>query len=162
VLNKSSIARVLKEELAKRKRYRKELSVILLDLDNFKNLNDTAGHLAGDRALQIMGKVLQRNIRKHDKAGRMGGDEFLVVLPETGVKGATTLAQRIRIDLQKSLSREFAAAGLSASIGIANCTQDEESENLLERADLALYRAKADGKNRIAGHPPKLKKEMQG
>jgi len=152
LLNKATITRILSDEIVKWQRYRGKLSVILLDVDDFKGLNDTCGHLTGDRALQAIAAVLRNNLRRQDRAGRFGGEELLVVLPETDGDGAMDLAERIRADVEKSV-----ASGLelpqpvTASFGVASCPADaEEIENLLERADNALYRAKAQGKNRVA------------
>jgi diguanylate cyclase (GGDEF)-like protein len=151
LLNKASITRILTEELTKKLRYHGVLSVLLIDIDNFKSLNDMQGHLLGDRALQAVGEILRRNLRRQDKAGRFGGDEFLVILPETGSKGAVTLAERLRSDLERAGAAE---AGLptqiSASIGVATYPADGETcESLLEHVDVAVYRAKARGKNRV-------------
>jgi two-component system, cell cycle response regulator len=161
LLNKSAITRNLSDELDKKARYRGKLSILLMDLDHFKTLNDTHGHLAGDRALQTAGSLLQRNLRRQDRAGRFGGEEFLVILPETGIAGAEALAERIRVDLEKSLAEEIGIQGpVTASFGVATFPEDGDFyESLLEHADQALYKAKAHGRNRIeiyrAGdHPP--------
>lgn len=151
LLNKVSITRFLSEELTKKLRYRGMLSLLLIDLDDFKSLNDMQGHLLGDRALQAVGEILRRNLRRQDKAGRFGGDEFLVVLPETGLKGAATLAERLRADLERSAAAEAGLPNeISASIGVATYPSDGQTcESLLEHADVAVYRAKARGKNRV-------------
>jgi two-component system cell cycle response regulator len=151
LLNKASITRNLAEELDKRTRYRGKLSILLMDLDHFKSLNDMHGHLIGDRALQAAGAILQRNLRRQDKAGRFGGEEFLIVLPETGMQGAAASAERMRIDLETSLAAEIGIASpLTASFGAATFPEDGGyCENLLEHADQALYRAKARGRNRV-------------
>ncbi len=151
LLNKATITRILSDEISKRQRYNGKLSAILMDVDDFKSLNDTFGHLTGDRALQGIAAVLRKNLRRQDRAGRFGGEEFLVVLPETGGRGAAGLAERIRTDVERSV-----AAGLelerpvTSSFGVAACSADaQDSENLVEHADNALYRAKARGKNRV-------------
>jgi two-component system cell cycle response regulator len=151
LLNKASITRVFSEELTKKLRYRGSLSVLLMDLDDFKRLNDMQGHLVGDRALQAVGTILRRNLRRQDKAGRFGGDEFLVVLPETGLKGAAALAERLRADLERSAAAEAGLPNdIGASIGVATYPADGQTcESLLEHADIAVYRAKARGKNRV-------------
>ncbi|HYK90050.1 MAG TPA: GGDEF domain-containing protein, partial [Acidobacteriota bacterium] len=149
LLNKATITRTLKEEMAKSGRYHRDLSVILMDLDDFKSLNDTFGHLTGDRVLQHVARVMRKNLRQQDKVGRFGGEEFLLVLPETGLKGAASLAERIRKDIERTVAAELKLGRrVSVSAGISTYTTDgSDCENLLERTDSALYRAKALGKN---------------
>jgi diguanylate cyclase (GGDEF)-like protein len=151
LLNKATITRCLTEELDKKSRYRGKLSILLMDLDDFKALNDTHGHLMGDRALQSAGAVLQRNLRRQDKAGRFGGEEFLVVLPETGMIGAAAFAERLRLDLEKTAAANIGMREpFTASFGVATFPEDGGMcESLLAHADQALYRSKALGKNRV-------------
>ncbi len=151
MMNRAAIMRVLQEEIVKRHRYRGKLSVILMDLDDFKGLNDTYGHLTGDRALQAVSSVVRSNLRRQDRGGRIGGEEFLLILPETGLKGATTLADRIRCEIHESVSRQLGLQrDLTASFGVAACALSaDDSDNLVDHADSALYRAKSLGKNRV-------------
>ncbi len=151
LLNKFAIIRFLSEELNKKLRYEGDLSVLIMDLDHFKSLNDTHGHLTGDRALQVAGAVVQRNLRLQDRAGRFGGEEFLIILPETGLRGAAASAERIRADLEKSVGDEIGIASpVTASFGIAADPQDgSDCGTLLDHADKALCRAKAKGRNRV-------------
>jgi two-component system, cell cycle response regulator len=150
LLNKASITRTLSEEIGDALRYRRWISIILMDLDGFKSMNDLNGHLVGDRILQSVANTLKTALRKRDKAGRFGGDEFLIILPETGVKGSAQVAERIRKTIETTISAELnLPSGISASLGIASCRTDIASaEELLERADVALYRAKSLGRNR--------------
>jgi two-component system, cell cycle response regulator len=150
LLNKASITRALSEEIAASIRDHRWISVILMDIDQFKSINDVNGHLEGDRILQAVAKVIRASIRRRDKVGRFGGDEFLIVLPETGPKGALKLAERIRRSIQTSAGAEFdSPAGITASLGAASCRATDPGSNvLLERADAALYRAKSLGRNR--------------
>ncbi len=151
LLNKTTIMRMLGEELEKAQRYRRRVSVLLIDLDNFKGLNDTLGHLTGDRVLQVVSEVLQRNLRRQDRAGRFGGEEFIVVMPETGARGAAASAERIRQALQQGVAPALHLdRGVTASIGIACYPMRGSDPNaLLDGADAALYRAKGMGKNRV-------------
>jgi diguanylate cyclase (GGDEF)-like protein len=151
LLNKFAITRCLADEVSKTYRYLRRLSVLLIDLDNFKSLNDSFGHLAGDRVLRVFADVIRGQLRKQDLAGRFGGEEFLVVLPETGLRGAAAVAERIRTAVEE---RVGSAAGIecsvTASLGVATYRlRVGSTENLLELADKALYRAKARGKNRV-------------
>jgi diguanylate cyclase (GGDEF)-like protein len=150
LLNKASILRCLSEVIAGGARNRRRVSVVLVDIDGFKSLNDLFGHLMGDRILQSLADLFRSNLRNRDRVGRFGGDEFLIVLPETGSKGAAHLADRIRQLMEKSVGRDLGLpVGVTASMGVASgCTQKINPENLLEQADIALYRAKTLGRNR--------------
>jgi diguanylate cyclase (GGDEF)-like protein len=154
LLNKAAIMRAFSDELSKKLRYRGNLSLLMVDFDNLKALNDTQGHLSGDRALQVTGGILRRNLRKQDKAGRFGGDEFLVLLTETGVKGASTLAERIRADVECSAAAAIGVASpITVSIGVAAYPGDGKTcESLIGHADSAVYHAKAMGRNRVEVH----------
>jgi len=151
LLNRSAITRFLNDEVTKRLRYPGSLSILMIDLDEFKQLNDMHGHLAGDGALRLIGDVLRRNLRAQDKGGRFGGDEFLVVLPETGIDGAVAVAERIRADLETAVCGDQGLPRpVTASIGVATCADNAcGSRCLLEKADAAVYRAKTGGKNRV-------------
>jgi len=151
ILNKAAITRCLLEEIAGSLRNRRRVSVVLTDIDGFKGLNDLFGHLAGDRVLQSVATLLQTNVRARDRIGRFGGDEFLVVLPETGPKGAAQLAERMRKIVETSVGKELGLRlSVTASMGVASGRANEtDPESLLEQADIALYRAKTLGRNRV-------------
>jgi two-component system, cell cycle response regulator len=150
VLNKATITRILFEEMASSLRDCRWVSIILMDIDHFKSINDVHGHLMGDRILQVVAKVLQSSVRRRDKVGRFGGDEFMIVLPETGSKGALRLAERIRSGIQKTVGSKLGlSTEVTASLGVASClATDAGRDNLLEHTDLALYRSKSLGRNR--------------
>jgi two-component system, cell cycle response regulator len=150
LLNKATIARTLAEEIASSLRYRRWISLILVDIDKFKSLNDLYGHLVGDRVLQTVAGLFRANLRRRDKAGRFGGDEFLIVMPETGLRGARHAAERIREGIETSVKSDLGLPSeVTASLGVASVRSDEATpEELLEIADTALYRAKALGRNR--------------
>lgn len=126
-------------------------SILLGDIDYFKNINDTLGHKAGDIVLIGVADVLKFNLRKHDKAVRWGGEEFLIVLPETNYEDALQLAERIRMNIEENLflySDEVVK--VTMSFGVASKTPDENSyEHMIARADQALYHAKKTGRNRV-------------
>ena len=118
--------------------------MLLIDIDHFKRINDTLGHAAGDSVLMHLSSLLQRHVRAEDIVGRMGGEEFLLVLPDTLSAQALSLAERLRALVRAE------ALGTTISIGIAMArTDDEQAENVIARADAALYRAKEGGRNRI-------------
>ncbi len=142
----------LENELERAARYNRLLGLVMFDIDDFKNLNDTHGHITGDAALRSIGEVLQRSLRTADFVGRYGGDEFLLVLPETSVHGTYQLAERIRNGVS---IREFDLRGgkvnLAVSGGVVGFPEVNvvTLEDLIDRADKALYRAKAAGRDKV-------------
>ncbi len=152
LLNRGEIERILAEEVGRAKRYRRELSIFIVDIDHFKRVNDTWGHLVGDLALERFAQSLQRVIRHSDRAGRYGGEEFLVMLPETGLQQAASMAKRLQEDL-KTNPVEIGAGdrlNLTVSIGVA-CfpLNGKNRDQIIGRADQALYLAKAEGRDTI-------------
>jgi diguanylate cyclase (GGDEF)-like protein len=136
-------------EMERAKRYRRPLSLVLLDIDDFKIVNDEHGHIVGDQALSFLGEVCRRQIRKNDLFGRLGGDEFIILFPELPAISANAISQRILDVLSRTSAKKFAFA-LTLSIGISEIAAGIESvQDLVEMADRALYRAKRNGKNRI-------------
>jgi diguanylate cyclase (GGDEF)-like protein len=125
-----------------------ELCVIMMDADHFKDFNDSYGHIAGDRALVGMARIIRESIRASDIAARFGGEEFLVLLPNTGLAGAEQVAERILASLRVSLVEGIGRA-VSASAGLALMTDGDTELSLLERADKALYQAKRSGRDRL-------------
>ncbi len=142
----------LDEEWRRSQRYANEFTVGIIDLDNFKMLNDTYGHQTGDQVLRAAAAVVRRNMRGADLAGRYGGEEFAFILPRTRLSEGLTVAERIRGDMEKL---ELSAAGkslkISASIGLAAYPESSVAHvaELVARADEALYSAKRQGKNRV-------------
>lgn len=132
-------------------RYKKKVSLLFIDVDGFKRINDTFGHLVGSQALSEMGQVFRGMVRETDIVGRYGGDEFVIVLPETPLNGAMVIAERIRKKVEEC---EFVAQNLSirltVSLGVANCPKHTlTAEGLIKKADAAMYRAKELSKNSI-------------
>jgi diguanylate cyclase (GGDEF)-like protein len=138
----------LEKAMAFAKRHEQALSVIMADLDNFKSLNDTYGHQAGDQVLIAFAESMQASIRQEDLAARFGGEEFILMLPGTTIEDATILAERLRENL-KNLAFPPLTARITASFGIAQYRPDDTFETLVKRADEALYAAKAAGRNRV-------------
>jgi two-component system cell cycle response regulator len=153
LLNRRGLVGRLAAELDRVRRYSAPLALLLIDLDRFKSVNDTYGHLVGDTVLAQMGTLLQRAARSVDVVGRYGGEEFVVVLPETGVDGAWTFAERIRekIATHKFTFGQGVTSHITASIGIANFPAPgiHSPEELLHAADVALYKAKESGRNAV-------------
>jgi diguanylate cyclase (GGDEF)-like protein len=132
-------------------RYKKKVSLLFIDIDGFKRINDAFGHVVGSQALSELGQVFRRILRETDVVGRYGGDEFVIVLPETPLNGAMVIAERIR---KKVEDYEFVAQSvtvrLTVSLGVANCPKHTlTAEGLIKKADAAMYRAKELSKNSI-------------
>lgn len=150
LLNRAALLESLRREVARSQRTGTPFGILLLDLDHFKQVNDTHGHLAGDAALQEIGQRLMRATRPYDVTGRYGGEEFLVVLPGCGREETELSAERIRSTVGSVPFRagemEFF---LTVSVGATIASERPESEPaLLQQADLALYQAKSGGRNR--------------
>lgn len=142
----------MERELKRAERYGSSLSVIFLDLDLFKNVNDTHGHLIGSKVLREVGNLLKKSVREVDTVLRYGGDEYTVILVETGMGGAATVAERIRRSIESNvfLAGEGYNIRLTASLGYACFPDDAKGKiELLELADQAMYRGKASGKNLV-------------
>lgn len=122
-------------------------SVIMIDLDFFKRVNDTYGHLVGDKVLKSLANLLSENIRSIDTVGRWGGEEFMIICPETNMDGALQLTAKIQSVIE---TEDFPAIHtLTCSFGVSECREEDRIENIVGRADKALYRAKEEGRNRI-------------
>lgn len=150
--NRRSLMDKLSQELERARRYGLAISVLMIDLDRFKTVNDTHGHLVGDRVLQQLGDLLRRQVRSVDVVARYGGEEFVVVLPETDKEGAAVFAERMCISVaQYDFSDAAEKLGATVSIGVAGTPNDDITgpEALLKQADAALYRAKEHGRNQV-------------
>lgn len=141
------------EELDRSLRYQQPLSLVMIDIDNFKSFNDTYGHMTGDRVLQTVAGIMQQHVRKSDICGRHGGEEFAMLLPNTPGEAASHMANRLRRTLGET---RYTGLGLPPEVsitisgGVATCPRDATSvSDLFELSDKALYRAKAEGRDRI-------------
>jgi len=152
-LNRRAFTDRLERELDRVRRYNVKLSVLMIDLDRFKDVNDTYGHIVGDGVLRKLGDLLRDEVRSVDLAARYGGEEFVILLPDTDLQGAVSFAERLR----KRVEHEnFAEKGdplrITVSIGVASASTEgeiTEPESLISRADEALYCAKNEGRNRV-------------
>jgi two-component system cell cycle response regulator len=145
VLNRRGIAAELNRELHRARRSGAHLSVLMVDVDHFKALNDTHGHQAGDTVLRHVAGALVAAVRVADQVGRYGGDEFLVVLPDTDLEAATALATRLHAVRLPRLALCGAELEVTASIGAATLLGDDTVDSLVERADRQMYRVKKTG-----------------
>ena len=149
LLNRRAMEESLLSERLRHQRTGRPYSVLLVDVDHFKRVNDTYGHAAGDAVLVTLSALLRRVARNVDLVARMGGEEFCLLLPDTSVAGALQAAERLRMAIERRPVRwQGASMAVTASVGVAEVRHgDETVESLLERADRALYRAKAQGRN---------------
>ncbi|MBI3180510.1 MAG: diguanylate cyclase [Deltaproteobacteria bacterium] len=140
----------LPEEIERAQRYNHALSLLMIDLDRFKEVNDTHDHLFGSRLLKQFGGIVKAAVRNVDKVVRYGGDEFCVILPETDAAGATVLAERLRAFIEHAeLGEDGQPYRITVSIGVATHARGTNAKALLEAADRALYAAKNSGRNRV-------------
>jgi len=158
--NKKSLEGALQQELRRAERYQHKLSVLFLDLDSFKEINDRHGHMAGDRILQHVGKIVGQSKRSMDLAARFGGDEFVLLLPDTDKKEAMGLAERIRTEISREIiTFEGKELRLTVSGGIATYPDDAlGGKEVFICADNALYQAKRLGKNIVLHHEPEKRR----
>lgn len=146
--NRRSIMDRAEKMLGDAEREKNLVSVVMADLDHFKNINDTWGHAAGDRVLEAFGDLLRKSLRTEDHPGRIGGEEFLILLPGMGGAGASVCAERLRKAVE-ALQLEYPPQQVTASFGVASRRPGENRDELMRRADEALYLAKASGRNRV-------------
>ena len=148
--NRATLESVLDRELELVRRHHGVLSVLMIDVDHFKSVNERYGHLVGDVALQALAQLLAACSRDSDMAFRFGGEEFVVVLSSTGANGAEHAAERIRQHvIRNPVMVDGLCLNLSVSIGVATCTGGDDRQSLLSRADQGLYLAKNTGRNRV-------------
>jgi diguanylate cyclase (GGDEF)-like protein len=146
--NRTALTQALTRELEVARRYQRPLSLILVDIDHFKKVNDTVGHSAGDLALQHLVEKISANLRQIDEVFRYGGEEFVVLLGQTDIEPAMLVAERIRESLiREPLILDDTPLPLTVSIGVSTYQRDDSEDCLFNRADHALYQAKHSGRN---------------
>jgi diguanylate cyclase (GGDEF)-like protein len=149
-LNRHAFLERGQREIDRACRYRTPVALLLLDIDHFKQVNDRYGHAAGDRVIAMVGQICAERIRSTDLLGRIGGEEFVLLLPDTDIAAATHVAERLRVLLAEKLSAAPALHRITASIGVAALSPGETSLHaLMERADACLYAAKHSGRDRV-------------
>ena len=148
--NRRSIIHTLQDEVLRAERYQFPISISILDVDKFKSVNDTYGHIVGDEALKQVAYILRDGIRHPDTAGRYGGEEFLIILPNSNLKAASEQANRLCRNMRSSIVKiNNYEIKITISMGIAQFTPGNDTwDTLLNRADTALYKAKANGRDR--------------
>lgn len=146
---------VLKVEYSRALRYKHGLSIAIVDVDNFKEINDSAGHAAGDRMLRQLAKIMRHNVRMTDIIiARYGGDEFVLLMPETKLNEATVLLERLRRQVKTISIPKVRSGTISCGVAEWSGLPEESAENILQRADTALYEAKHTGRNRVVTAQP--------
>lgn len=151
LFNRRSILEKLNEWLRHLERYGGRLCVIMLDIDHFKAVNDLYGHRVGDRVLTNIAHLMRETIRQTDFVGRYGGEEFLIILPQTDAGGAAIVAERTRASIQGCPMHDADGKTfpVTASLGVAEWCKRDDEDLLITRADAALYRAKDAGRNKV-------------
>jgi len=151
--NRRSFFDKAEQELLRNKRYVHDFSIIMLDIDYFKRINDTFGHSVGDSVLRLTSQVISQELRESDILGRMGGEEFAIAMPETSLKDAYLVAERIRMAVEGvrlETNKGFVDVKLSAGVFTMSCEdKDKDIHYLIRQADILMYRAKKNGRNRV-------------
>ncbi|RXJ60268.1 diguanylate cyclase [Candidatus Marinarcus aquaticus] len=147
--NRQKFQSIFSKEINRTLRYKDELSLIMLDIDFFKIINDTYGHETGDRVLCDVSKVIQNSIRQSDSAVRWGGEEFIILLPETNLENAMAVAYKIKENLELFSFEYINNREVTASFGVTQLNATDTDNTFINRADQALYEAKRQGRNRI-------------
>ncbi len=145
--NRLAFMKTMEEEIERAKRYGEPLSVIMFDIDFFKKINDTYGHGTGDEVLKKLVDIIEKNLRKSDKLFRIGGEEFVIILPNTDIEKAKIVAEKLRKAICKT---NFGRPGrITISLGVTSYLKEDNEDTLLDRVDEALYMAKNNGRNRV-------------
>jgi diguanylate cyclase (GGDEF)-like protein len=150
LLNRRAYDEAIADALARRQRLNEDVAILLLDIDHFKRINDTHGHVAGDEVLRAIAATVTAQVRQIDKVCRLGGEEFVVILQDANRSAAAIMAERIRGAIEHNpVPVDATPIAVTVSIGVANVDDDGDAATLLERADAALYDAKQGGRNRV-------------
>jgi len=154
IFNRRFLDRRMQEEVLRAKRYRLDLALLMLDIDNFKLVNDTWGHQTGDLVLKHLTQLLVESLRQTDILARFGGEEFVILLPHTPEQDALKLAEKLRRIVEQTPLHRTPELHMTVSIGSASLLPDvDDASSLLERADKSMYRAKQEGRNRVVSYP---------
>jgi diguanylate cyclase (GGDEF)-like protein len=154
VSNKKQLDNVLTKEIPRALRHGRQLSALMIDIDHFKDVNDTYGHLAGDSVLHDLASILQKRLRPDDELGRYGGEEFCAILPETPLDGAVKIAEELRSLVEQHVFMvEGEQINVTISIGVAELKKGQDLKAFYKASDEMLYQAKRNGRNRVCPTP---------
>lgn len=153
ISNRAAFDEALNREICTYNRHKTNFSLMVIDLDFFKNINDTYGHIVGDTVLKSVAQVIRSTIRRSDEVFRYGGEEFVVLLSKTELEGARFIAERIRCEIKKLTIRAESQIKITASIGISASRITGDVNDILYHADKALYQAKEEGRNKVIVRP---------
>lgn len=151
LFNRQKFNQIFSKEIKRDKRYDNALSVIIFDIDDFKSFNDDFGHNVGDEVLKIISKIVLKSVREHDTIVRWGGEEFLVLLPQTEIEGAVNVAEKIRHSIEEFKSNDIPRQ-ITASFGVTKLQEEDDENSVIKKADEALYTAKRNGKNEVVSN----------
>jgi diguanylate cyclase (GGDEF)-like protein len=152
--NRKQLDTLLSEEIPRAQRHGRDLSLLMFDIDHFKNINDTYGHLTGDSVLRGLSSILQKRLRPNDKLGRYGGEEFCAIMPETSLPSAAKIAEELRAMVAAhAFSAEGKEIRVTVSIGVACLAPAMTMDQLYKGADEKLYQAKRTGRNKVCHGP---------
>ncbi len=150
IFNKATFMNILKDEIKRSVILDYSLALLIIDIDDFKNINDTYGHLTGDRVLETLGQILSDSLRQNDIVARFGGEEFTALVPQVNEEQALAIASKLHQKIAESKFPDI--PGITVSIGCSLYTPRETLEDFIGRADIALYSAKSSGKNRVCSN----------
>ncbi len=155
ILSRRALLEQVEVERQRTKRYKRDLSLLMIDIDHFKKVNDTYGHLVGDVVLREVAQTLKKQTRRSDYVGRYGGEEFLIILPETSLNKALVLAEKLRKGVAELTitANDHILKGITVSIGTAAYEDDPSVDEFISRSDKWLYAAKKNGRNQVQPQP---------
>ena len=153
ICNRAAFNEAIDKEYSSYRRHQSDFSLMIIDIDHFKAVNDTYGHIAGDKVLKLVAKLIRTSIRRSDEVFRYGGEEFVVILSNTKQGGAKFIAERVRREIEKLTVKLSQDIKVTASIGIASSELMQDVTETLEFADKALYQAKDQGRNQVVTCP---------
>ena len=147
IYNRRKFNELLTFEIERSKRYKTGLSIIMCDIDDFKNINDTFGHDVGDNALKIFSSRINDNIREVDMLARWGGEEFMILMPNANIDSASSVAEKLRKIIEETRIKKITS--FTASFGVTNLNENDTTETFIKRVDDAMYKAKRTGRNKV-------------
>lgn len=147
IYNRRKFNELLNREVERSKRYKTGLSIIMCDIDHFKKINDTFGHDVGDNALKVFSNKINENIREVDMFARWGGEEFMILMPNVNIEGASSLAEKLRRIIEATEVKKITS--FTASFGVTDLNEDDTTESFIKRVDEAMYKAKESGRNKV-------------